>query len=73
LAAPAQLGVVVDEIRDQRGRLAAISACLRKLGSDLFVRSRDQPSAVLKATMQTGDEYWSSSRRRVSVDCSSQV
>ena len=31
------------------------------------VTSRDQPSAVLKATTQTGDEYWPSSRCRISV------
>ena len=29
--------------------------------------SRDQPSPVLKATMRTGDEYWPSSRWRISV------
>jgi len=29
--------------------------------------SRDQPSAVLKATMRTGGEYWPSSRWRISV------
>ena len=29
--------------------------------------SRDQPSAVLKATMRTGDGYWPSSRWRIIV------
>ena len=60
-------GVVVDEVGDRHRRLAAIGMRLGQLDPMSSVTSRDQPSAVLKATMRTGDEYWPSSRWRISV------
>ena len=58
--------VVGNEVSDRRGDLAAIGACLRGVAAMPSLTSSDQPSAVLKATTQTGDEYWPSSRWRIS-------
>ena len=67
-------------IRPQRARLAVSRNSCTEAGTSSYsakrlrsssaistVTSRDQPWAVLKATMRTGLPYWSSIRSRISV------